>query len=225
MKKVLGSLALVAGMAVGFGGMALLEGCALRAGAHAPAVPQDFYQKAALSMSDFSVALLDAQQVVVSLHTAGTIDEATNRTIEDTMRTIALDGKSVDALIAVQASPWAISAKITATAELLARVADSGGLAIQDPQARAKFVNAVGYIKTALQVVAVYFNAQSAEVIHGPDNDFIARRACRTGASRLSASYEAAAGRPEEVSGRAAGQSRLQFRPGDRRREVARHLA
>ena len=164
--------------------MGLALSCALLAGAgcaRVSATPgptaQTPYQKAATILVDFSTDLVSAQQMVISLHTGGAIDDATYKTVQAAFGQVATYGPQIDALVSAQASGATISAKVQAALGSLDSIAATTGLLDTNTAAQVKGgIQALGLLLGQLNAIFPATVAAPAtpspqpvsEVPHGP---------------------------------------------------------
>jgi hypothetical protein len=144
-----------------------LAGCAKVPAGSTPASPQSPYQKAATIMSDFSADLVSAQQVVISLHTGGAIDDTTYKTVQAAFGQVATYGPQIDALISAQAASPTILAKVSSALNALSLVATSTGKL--DPNTAAQIKVAVQALELLLSQLNTTFatTTSALEVNHG----------------------------------------------------------
>jgi hypothetical protein len=139
------------------------------------ATPQTPYQQAATVMQDFSTDLVSAQQMVVSLHSGGVIDDATYKTVQAAFGQIATYGPQIDALISAQAAAPTIMAKVNAALGSVNSIVATTGALDANTAAQVKGgIQALGLLlgqlNTIFPVAVTSLPAPQpvSEVNHGP---------------------------------------------------------
>lgn len=129
MKRAVGVLTLI--MLAG-----CLVGCKPVTAAPTPGVTQ-FYSQAALVINDFSGVLVQAQQIVTTVHAEGLMNDADYKNAQTTFRAVAQQGENVVALLKVGGDQAAITAQINALITQVGVMPSAFG--IKNPQSQQQF--------------------------------------------------------------------------------------
>lgn len=112
------------------------SGCKTVTAAPTPGVTQ-FYSQAALVINDFSGVLVQAQQIVTTVHAEGLMNDADYKNAQTTFRAVAQQGENVVALLKVGGDQAVITSQINA---LIAQVGNMpSAFGIKNPQSAQQF--------------------------------------------------------------------------------------
>lgn len=111
-------------------------GCKTITAAPTPGVTQ-FYSQAALVLNDFSGILVQAQQIVTTVHTEGLMSDADYKNAQTVFRSVAQQGENVVALLKVGGDQATVTAQINALITQVGVMPSAFG--IKNPQSQQQF--------------------------------------------------------------------------------------
>lgn len=134
-------------------------GCKTITAAPTPGVTQ-FYSQAALVLNDFSGVLVQAQQIVTTVHAEGLMSDADYKNAQTTFRAVAQQGENVVALLKVGGSQSAVTAQINA---LIAQVGTMpSAFGIKNPQSQQQFTVLTLAMQNVLRASLTLIGSSSA---------------------------------------------------------------
>ena len=152
MKRAVGVLTLI--MLVG-----CLVGCKPVTAAPTPGVTQ-FYSQAALVINDFSGVLVQAQQIVTTVHAEGLMSDADYKNAQTVFRSVAQQGENVVALLKVGGDQATITAQINALITQVGVMPSAFG--IKNPQSQQQFTALVLSMQNVLRASLTLVGSSSS---------------------------------------------------------------
>lgn len=112
-----------------------------------------FYSQAALVLNDFSGVLLQAQQLLTTAHTIGTISDANYASAQQTFKMIATNGDTLTSLVKAGGDQTTITTEINALIGQVGAMPASFG--IKDATTAAEFTSLATAMQSILKAVVV----------------------------------------------------------------------
>lgn len=144
-------------------------GCKTITAAPTPGVTQ-FYSQAALVLNDFSGILVQAQQIVTTVHAEGAMSDADYASAQTVFRSVAQQGENVVALLKVGGDQATITAQINA---LIAQVgAMPSAFGIKNPQSQQQFTVLTLAMQNILRASLTLVGPSAASITYTPAQPF-----------------------------------------------------
>lgn len=162
MKRI--SLLFLLGLSLGW-----TLGCKPVTAAPTPGVTQ-FYSQAALVLNDFSGVLVQAQQIVTTVHAEGAMNDADYASAQTVFRSTAQQGENVVALLRVGGDQATVTAQINA---LIAQVGVMpSAFGIKNPQSAQQFTALTLAMQNILKASLTLVGPSVASITYTPAQPF-----------------------------------------------------
>lgn len=152
-----------------FAAFLLFSGCKVAGVAGQPTAPVIGYPQAATLMNSLAQDVARAQQIEITLHNGGQIDNATHVAIQKAFLAVDTIGPQIDSAILAQSNSVTIRTKIYAAMDSLTGITLATGKL--DSAATQQLTNAVSIIKILLGNVLDALPNPISQVTHGPTHN------------------------------------------------------